>query len=403
MMSTQNPLPCAALLAMDAASLAVAMIGAYYVRIEGRVIPYHGYQDMAGYFCIGAVILPAWLAIHVASRLYHPDVVGVGSEEYFQIFRASAFGVVIMTMLSFWDRTLILSRGWILLSWLFSLTLLIAGRFCLRRVLLRARRRGRYCSCAVIVGADQRALTIAEQFVRNPSSGVRVAAFLDDVRAPGTEVMAGICAWGSPDRLAEAVGTLGAVEVFIVADALDWETLQGVMRDASALPDRVRVRLCPKLGDLWTVGVKLGKKAEIAVLTFSGMRITGGDAVLKRVTDCILAAVFLVAAMPVGVVISALLRFVDGVPVLDRHRVFGLRGRPFHALKFHTGLLGTTQRTFRSSSSSSVRMGLGASTAIGRFLYRTGLGQTPATFECSPWPNEPCWAAHGLRSRPGYL
>ena len=227
---------------------------------------------MAGYVQTAAITLPLWIGIHYLARLYDADIVGSGSDEYAQVLKAGAFGVVVMTTLSFWDRTVILSRGWILISWALSLFLIISGRALLRGLLLRGRQRGRYGA----PGPDRRRRSardgVAKQFAQSPSSGVKVLAFLDDFLSPDTEVMNGIRVWGAPAQLSEAVRTLDVDEVFIVSEALDWETCQDVMHELVSLPDHVRARLCPKLGELWTAGLKLSQKSDVAVLTWTGMR-----------------------------------------------------------------------------------------------------------------------------------
>ncbi len=141
-MTTIQPkqLPIGALVAADGICIAAAMIAAYYFALLFFAI--HWEQNVAGYVQTAAITLPLWIGIHYLARLYDADIVGSGSDEYAQVLKAGAFGVVVMTTLSFWDRTVILSRGWIFISWALSLFLIISGRALLRGLLLRGRRRG---------------------------------------------------------------------------------------------------------------------------------------------------------------------------------------------------------------------------------------------------------------------
>lgn len=376
MISIRKRYPSVALAAFDSVSVAAAMAVAYYLRIEGSFLPYYGPQDLAGYAVISAAMIPVWIGIHFAARLYDPDVTGSGMEEYLQIFKASTFAVVVMIALAFWDRGLLLSRGWVLLSWFLSLVLLLLGRFTIRCLILRRRRRGEGCARAIAVGVNNRAIHIAHQFNQNRSGGIVVVAFLDDTLPVGAVVTESLSVWGSPAELAEAVRALDATEVLVVSEALDWETYQDVVHQGSRFPPSVRMRICPRLDELLSSGVRLGKKADVPVLTLAGLRIDARAAVLKRGMDCIVACILLVLTAPVFALISVLVRFLDHAPVLDRYRAIGLLGAPFTAFKFHTGLLGTTRRSYAPSVRVLPDRASGTS-ILGAFLYRTALDKVP--------------------------
>ncbi len=375
-MTYTKTIPSNLVAALDGVSVAAAMAGAYYLRIGGSVLPYYGPKELESYIAISAFMVPVWLAIHFAARLYDPDIMGSGVDEYLQIVKASTFGVVVMITLTFWDR-LILSRGWVLILWVLSVALLTLERFSLRQQLLRARSRGVACERALIVGANQRAISIVKQFNHNPSAGVTVVAFLDDSLPTGAVVTENVFVWGSPSELADAIQSLRATEVLVISEALDWETFQDVVSQVAELPPVIRVRICPRLDELLSSGVRLGKKANVPVLTLSGLRIDPRAAVLKRVTDCLLAMFLLAVTGPILVLLSAVCRAIAGSPVVDRYRAFGMRGVPFTALKFHTGLLGTTRRTFAPSSRGVLPSDGQAPSSLGDFLYRTALDKLP--------------------------
>lgn len=364
------------LAALDGTCVAAAMVAAYYLRVEGSVFPYSGPQDIATYAVIAAIMVPVWVGTHFAARLYDSDVVGSGMDEYAQILKASTFSVVAMMVLSFWDRGLLLSRGWVLISWLLSVTFLALGRLFVRRLMLRRRQRGQGCVRAIVVGTNHRAIGIARQLHRDPGAGTAVAGFLDDTLSAGNKVLNDLAVWGSPADLVQAVRALDATEVFVIPEALDWETYQDVVHQAAMLPSAVRVRICPRLDQLLSSGVRLTKKADVPILTLAGLSIDPRAAVLKRATDCVLAFILLVVSAPILGVISALLRCFGGSPVFDRYRAIGLHGASFTAFKFHTGLLGATRRTYalpaRATPDSRIRC-----STFGSFLYRYGLDKLP--------------------------
>ena len=71
--------------------------------------------------------------------------------------------MVLLISIGFLDPEFILARGWLLLAWIFSFLFAAVGRFGMRRVIYALRRRGYYLASAVIIGANNEGLSLAEQ------------------------------------------------------------------------------------------------------------------------------------------------------------------------------------------------------------------------------------------------
>ena len=96
------------------------------------------------YSSLSYVLLTAWLAIFAIVGLYKKENLLGGTEEYALVGRATTMGMLVLIVAGFLQPAFIIARGWVLMAWLFSLVLIDAGRFCLRRVVYLLRRRGYY-------------------------------------------------------------------------------------------------------------------------------------------------------------------------------------------------------------------------------------------------------------------
>jgi lipopolysaccharide/colanic/teichoic acid biosynthesis glycosyltransferase len=408
------------LVLLDTLAIGAALALAYYLRIASGLLPYSGPHNLAGYTRMAGMVLPVWLLICAGAQLYDPRLLLGGPQEYGQVVKACTFGVIALITLSFWERGVMLSRGWLLLAWALSIILTGGARFAFRRVIFLLRRRGRFITRALVVGANEQAKAIVRQFHTPEGPGVQVLGFLDDYLPPGTRVMgdpsagpstssggasgqapstgrrgepfdgaqdrpvepSGHCleVLGTPADLERVARETGAGEVIIVPDALAWESFQEIIQQVASTLNDLEVKLSPGFYEILTTGVKVSHKAFVPLLTVERVRITGIDALLKNLLDYGVGAVLLVLTAPLTGLIALILWLVDGHPVLDRHPVLGLGGRLFRTHKFHTGLLGSTRRSLVQPLPAALN-NPGHASRLGAFLYRTALDKLPQLFD----------------------
>ncbi|MBM4432200.1 MAG: hypothetical protein FJ026_17905, partial [Chloroflexi bacterium] len=202
-----------ALLISDALSLGAALALAYYLRISGEFLPYQAQADPADYARLGLIVLPLWLATFAFNRLYDPAELLGGPQEYGHVVVGCTFGVVALVLVGFFERTILPSRLWLLLVWLFSILIVGGSRFALRRVAYALRRRGFFVTRAVIVGTDEQARSIARQFEPPSRHGVEVLGFVDDFQPEGTVITGRLRVIGSPACLFDLVRRLSVPQV----------------------------------------------------------------------------------------------------------------------------------------------------------------------------------------------
>jgi len=371
----------ASLVLLDGLAISLALALAYYLRIASGLLPYYGSPDPLAYAPSVLFFMPIWFMICAMFRLYDFDYLLGGPQEYGQVVKACTFSIVGLTVLSFWERGALFSRGWLLLSWALSIILVGGARFLFRRVVFRLRRRGLFMTRTLVVGANAQGKAIAEQLGAPDGSGVEIVGFVDDYLPPGSRVVGDLEVLGSPTELARLAEKTRVKQLIVVPSALSWESFQEIMQSTTSALDNFDIKLSPGFYEILTTGVKVTHKSFVPLLTVERVRITGIDALLKGLLDYGLGALLLLLSAPLMAFIALAIALAHGRPIVERHRVQGLRGRIFDTVKFRTGLLGRARRSL-------VRPILGElgdnpghnASGFGLFLYRTGLDKVPQLF-----------------------
>ncbi|MEZ4766865.1 MAG: hypothetical protein R2844_00355 [Caldilineales bacterium] len=400
----------AALVLLDALGISLALIVAYWLRIASGLLPDRAFEEFAVYLKVGLLIIPLWLLIFALNHLYELRAVLGGIDEYVQIAKANFFAIVAIIMLGYWVRIATLSRGWLVLAWMFAFLFVALFRFSFRRYIYRLRRRGRMRIRTLIVGANEQGKAIARQFHAARSAGVEIVGFIDDFLPPGTPVALderpptseSLRVLGGPDRLHDVAQSLDVRQVVVVTNAVAWETFQELMAELNVNAGRApyEIKLSPGFYEILTTGVQVTHDANVPLLLVNRQRITGVDKLLKGGLDYSLALINMIVALPLMGLIAVALRLGGRGPVIDRHQVLACGGGTFITWKFHTGLGDTPSRVCPPAD---WQRGRRRRADLGRAGHPSATlplqhraGQDAATGQHSDRPDELGRAAYGL-------
>lgn len=373
----------AGLMAIDAIGLVLAFGGAYALRFKAGVPALETPQYSSTFYASVALwSVPIWLVLFVCFRLYDRHLSVAGLQAYVRIANACTAGLLIEVMLSFLEVHLPVSRGWLLLTWLLSILFVSCGRFGARRVLHRLRRQGYFRAAALIVGTNSESRALADQFLADPGSELRLLGFIDAAAPRGTPVVAGLTVLGSLDDLAQVTRHLGVKEIIVASTAVSREHLLDLYRGIAHEPG-VELRLSSGLFEILTTGMQVHEINNVPLATPGRVRIIGTDAVLKSSVDYLAAGAALLMLSPVMLVIGLLIWIDSGRPIIHRRRVLGVSGRPFDAFKFRSMMLNAerrqrsqhipfAERRRQMKSGQDPRV-----TRVGRVLRRTSLDELP--------------------------
>ena len=319
---------------LDAACIALSLWGAYSLRF--RVLPYYNPVFPEFYLRLAMLSVPMWLVIFALYRLYHPENLFGGLQEYAGVVNACTVGLVGVILYGFLDRqgTEEISRGWLALVWGLSVITIGTTRFLYRRLIYRLRRQGLFTRRVLIVGTNDEGRYVAEQLQAAPQAGMEIVGFLDP-RESADPPVEGLPVWKGLNALGERVRQLGVEEIIVVPTALRRGELLELYRDWGK-EKRLRIRLSSGLYELFTTGVQVQEVGFVPLVSLNRTRITGMDALMKAVLDYVGAALLLVLLFPLFLFIALSIRLDSPGPIIHRRRVVGLNGRIFDAYKFRT-------------------------------------------------------------------
>jgi exopolysaccharide biosynthesis polyprenyl glycosylphosphotransferase len=321
----------AGLLAVDALAVCAAFAAAYIIRFrsEWSIFYAHSDEPLRFYSSLVFLLAPMILLVFAGYRLYSLSDLFDGPGEYSRIASAATLAMLGIVLLSFFvDGDLVISRGWILISWAALIVFVGAGRFMTRRVVYALRRRGVLGRrVALIAGRDDLA-DLETRVAAMPASGLNVV----EVLQPEQLISDGLD--DAPVDLQALLAAHQVTDVVVSAASVPQAVLARVVRELAQQPTQLHV--VPGMYEIQTTGVQVREIHGLPLVTMNKVRITGVDFVLKRTLDYLVAGLALILLAPLLLAMAAAVKLTSPGPVLHRRRVIGERGQRFDALKFRT-------------------------------------------------------------------
>ena len=377
-------------IALTAVDLIMVLVGfqlAYSLRFEAGInwLYRHDESPFGLYSSLAFLLVPIWLIVFRVFGMYDFKHLFAGMHEYSRAFNACTFGMMTIIILTFFYPSLMIARGWVVLSWLLITFCVLLGRFTLRRVVQRMRAQGRFLTTVLIVGGNEEGQAIAAQLQASPTAGIWIAGFADDQLSRGSQLLSGMRVLGPVDSVATLVHQHGIQEIIVASTALSREQLLQVFQSFGANED-ITLRMSSGLYEILTTGVEVQEIGNVPLLSINKVRLAGGDMFIKRVLDLLISSIVLLLSWPLMIIIAMAIKFTAPGPVFYRRRVVGVGGKLFDALKFRTmyidadeqlaqdaELRGQYETNYKLKNDPRV-------TPIGRVLRRTSLDELSQLF-----------------------
>ena len=361
---------------VDAFVVWLGLTLAYTFRIEWLDYAAPAGFSAHNYSVLTLLSLPLFLLLFRVHGLYDRDNLLGGITEYRFMARAVFDGIIFIILTSFIlrDSLVDISRGWLLSALFITAALMLVERFALRQVFIQLRKRGWLMARAIIVGANDQGVAMANLWRKDQAHGMNVLGFLDDFKPIGTEVVGGLKVIGRPTALKRMARETGAHEVVVVPSAVAWETYEEIISNAS-LPNEYTLRLSTGFYETLANGITITNNMAMPLMTINEARLVGVDAMLKRGFDLAL----LILAAPVAAVASAFIAInlkLMHKQVLVGYQTIGESGKIFTMWKFntcfasHSGSISSFDRPTETQSVDKI-------TWLDKALYRSGMDKLP--------------------------
>ncbi|MFC1922873.1 sugar transferase [Chloroflexota bacterium] len=378
----------ASLVIVDLMMLGLAFRLAYYFRFELSISLF--YQNINPnidfYQLVITILIPVMLIIFLFLGLYDRQKLLGGTKEYSMIFNGTTIGIMLVIAAGFLDPNFIFARGWLLLAWFFAFLFGAIGRFTIRRVVYALRQRGYYLSSAVIVGANNEGLSLAEQLTGWRASGFHIMGFIDKKLSAGTQVLRNLYVLGTVDQLDELIEKYEIEELILASSAISSRDRMLEIFQKYGISSDINVRMSSGLYEIITTGLTVKEFAYVPLVGVNKVRLTGVDEVLKFFLDILITIPALILLAPIMLAISLVIHLETQGSIIHRRRVMGMHGQQFDAYKFrtmhengddllvdHPELREELARNFKLRADPRV-------TVVGQFLRKTSLDELPQLF-----------------------
>lgn len=282
-------------------------------------------------------VIPFWVLIFACLGLYSTQNLLGGTREYEILFNATTLGMFVIIALGFlFPSDLILARGWVILAWSIALLFLSVGRFTLRRVIYSFRKMGHFQTPALIVGANDEGLMLAEQLQNWRTAGVRVVGYVG--KNPHKAIEAHVDFLGTIEDVDSVVDRYGISDIILINSALSQEEILALFRKFGTMKN-VNLRMSSGLYEIITTGMRVKEEGLVPLVTINKVRMTGVDQIFKLLMDYVIVIPAIILLLPLFGLIALAVRLDSPGPIIYRRRVMGVNGRQFDAFKFRTMLV----------------------------------------------------------------
>ena len=262
------------------------------------------------------------------------------------------------------------SRGIFLIVWGALLVALFVFRFTVYRLGIWLRRMGWRDRPTLIYGAGEVGRKLAERIQRSPKSGLDIRGFLDDAPDLRGQTILGIPVLGGYSELGDRIRETGATEVLVAMSRAPWNAVGAILQTCRKM--NVEVRVVPTLFDIVLQQVEVSEMDGLPLIGMDAPRIPPGSALAKYVFDRIVSFLLLALLSPIMAVITLIVYWTDGAPVLFRQTRIGEGGKPFKIMKFRSMYANAPKYAVAPDAEGDSRV-----TPIGRILRRTSLDELP--------------------------
>jgi exopolysaccharide biosynthesis polyprenyl glycosylphosphotransferase len=327
-----------ALVFNDVLMMGFAFRLAYFVRFnisvpifQTDVIPNIQYYQVVTLFVAGF-----WFLTFVVLGLYSKENLLGGPQEYALVFRATTIAILIVIIFDFLQPMFLIARGWLILAWSLSFIMIASGRFWLRRVVYYLRRYGFFIERAIIVGANNEGILLANQLSNPQYSGLQIVGFVDKKFSPDTVPTRGLRVLGNMSHLDSIIQNYGVKEVILASSSITSRDKLLEIFQTYGMSSDINVRMSSGLYEIMTTGLRVREFSFVPLVCVNKVRLTGFDNFLKMVLDYGISIPLVILISPLLLLIAIAVKLDSPGPIIYRRRVMGVNNRQFDAFKFRT-------------------------------------------------------------------
>ncbi|HEX7071456.1 MAG TPA: sugar transferase [Rhodothermales bacterium] len=343
-----------ALLVADAAAVFSAYLLHHFLRFE---LGWFATTEQPMWVVVPAVVMTvAWLCLFFFFGMYRERYAESRLDELVSLAKVVTIGLLALFFLIFID---VLEPGYgrqtMALHWLLVFGLVAIGRTTVRSIQKALILRGKGLHKALVVGWSDRVEELFAEVARYPEAGLQIVGAIRmrrdvqagaPVAASGEVLEAG--GDGAPtgdddgssrdlhaiESLPRLIDELEVQDVLIALGSDDHRPLMEVLRLCDG--KSVALKLVPDFYSIIGGMARTEHMYGLPLIEVLPEPMPAWEHSTKRLIDIVVSLVILIGALPLWIVIGALILITSGGPIIYRQERVGQHGRPFTMYKFRT-------------------------------------------------------------------
>ena len=320
---------------VDAAMIVLSFIVAYYFRFLGGLLTEQGIPPLSDYWHALLGILPVYLWLFREAGLYQPSRHMRRIEEIFLVIKVVTYAVILLMALTFFYRQFSYSRLYLVFIWLFSCVFISVGRYALIQWSYWRREQKKDLIEVLIIGFNPNTRALIEWAKNNPHYGQRPVGIL----APSVEDIGkhveGIPILGLTEHWETFIQKLQPNQVVLVDESFSREKVSDLV--ATCEDAFIDFKMGADIHGLIASNVGVEYVSHIPLLGFRSLPLDDPwNRFLKRAFDFVVAGIMALVFLPIGLIVSVLIRLEGKGPVFYFQERVGRDGNVFRLIKFRT-------------------------------------------------------------------
>ncbi|MBK7253784.1 MAG: exopolysaccharide biosynthesis polyprenyl glycosylphosphotransferase [Ignavibacteria bacterium] len=362
----------------DAAAIFAAFELSYYIRFFSsfqNIIPAtKGIPDIYGYNIFALMVIPIWLIIFQARKLYRLKRTVFILDELFAIIKCVSIGILFaMSLVFILKGDFPYSRLVFLLIWINSVLLITIGRYLILKLEKNLYNKNIGVNTVAIVGSNEMAEKIYDKFSADKFAGFNVIGYFsvkDDTGAGKTDLLKGRNYLGNYNLIPEKIKELGLEKILISLPSQEHEILYDLFKICEGI--NIEFMYAPDFVDMMTSRLRIEEVNGIPFIKLKSFPMNVWNRMIKRTFDLVVSSFLLLILSPVMIFISVLVKITSHGPLFYKQERVGLDGQKFLMLKFRSMKVDAEQQGPQMTTRDDDRY-----TPLGKSLRKYSLDELP--------------------------
>ena len=307
---------------VDFLLLLLSAISAYFLRFSDWMIvlkPVLFDISLKEYIYIATPIAMIWIVVFVFAGLYSTDPNRKLLPELQRVIFACTSGLAIVALYIMFKQTVFDSRFLVVVSWIFSIIYVGAGRIFMRLFKYRLYKSGIGVRNIAVIGHHG---TAAEEIIK----------FLQEHKETGYQII-GQYVHFNDDTIEQLKRHKPDEIIFTNPRAHEQETLRAIR---FCNDHQIIFKYSADLFDTFSSNMRVNPLAGIPIVELRSTPLEGWGRILKRIFDIIMSVIVIIIAGPIMIASAVIIFFETGRPIIYKNERVGLRGQNFFTLKFRS-------------------------------------------------------------------